>query len=65
MDSRGVKMYENDAKLKNDQKVKLDWSKWDEPRMDEGYENRDVRAEMWMENVSQSAQTKSKEMVSL
>ena len=27
MDSRGVKMYENDAKLKNDQKVKLDWSK--------------------------------------
>ena len=46
-------------------KRKLDWLKRDEPRMDEGYENQDVRAEMWMENVSQSAQMKSEEMVSL
>ena len=31
----------------------------------EGYESRDVRAKMWMEIVSQSAQMKSEEMVSL
>ena len=39
-------MYENNAKLQSDQKVKLNWTKRDEPRMDKGYENRDVRAEM-------------------
>ena len=42
----GVKMYENNAKLQNDQKVKLDWLKRDEPRMDEGDGNRDVWTEM-------------------
>ena len=36
MDSQGVKMYENDANLQNDQKAKLDRSKRDELRMDEG-----------------------------
>ena len=38
MDGQGVKMYENDAKLQNNRKAKLDWTK-----MDEGYENQDVR----------------------
>ena len=65
MDGRGVKMYENDAKLQNDWKVKLDRSKQDKPRMDEGYENWDVWTEMWTENMSQSAQMKSEELVSL
>ena len=39
-------MYENNAKFQNDQKVKLDWLKRDEPRMDEGDGNRDVWTEM-------------------
>ena len=58
-------MYENNAKFQNDQKVKLDWLKRDEPRMDEGDGNRDVWTEMWTENMSWSAQMKSEELVSL
>ena len=51
--------------MQNSQKPKLGQTKQDEPRMDEGYENQDVRAEMWMENLSRHAQMKSEEMVSL
>ena len=65
MDGWGVKMYENDAKLQIDWKAKLDWLKWNEPRMGERYENWDVWTEMWTENMSWSAQMKSEELVSL
>jgi hypothetical protein len=51
--------------MQNSWKLKLGQTKQDELRMDEGYENQDVRAEMWIENLSWSAQMKSEEMVSL
>ena len=43
MDGQGVKMYENDANLQNDQKAKLNRMKQE---WNEGYENRDVWTEM-------------------